>query len=59
MKEIESGNPAASYVIWKVEGAGPGGELIVPARMPLNNAPLTAGTIQNMRDWIADGAPGC
>jgi len=27
--------------------------------MPLNNAPLTAGTIQNMRDWIADGAPGC
>ena len=59
MKEIESGNPAASYVIWKVEGAGPGGELIVPVRMPLNNAPLTAGTIQNMRDWIADGAPGC
>lgn len=59
LKEIESGNPAASYVIWKVEGEGPAGEPIVPGRMPLNNPPLTADTIQNMRDWIADGVPGC
>lgn len=56
---IESGNPAASYVIWKVEGAGPNGEAIVGARMPLSNPPLTAETIQNIRDWIADGTPGC
>ena len=59
LKEIESGNPAASYVIWKVEGVGPAGEPIVGGRMPLNNPPLTADTIQNMRDWIADGVLGC
>jgi hypothetical protein len=59
LKEIESGNPAASYVIWKVVGSGPAGEPIVPGRMPLNNPPLTADTIQNMRDWIADGVLGC
>jgi len=56
---IDSGNPAGSYVIWKVEGAGPNGEAIVGAQMPLSSAPLTAETIRNMRDWIADGTPGC
>ncbi|MCH8221618.1 MAG: hypothetical protein IIA76_09840, partial [Proteobacteria bacterium] len=56
---IEAGDPADSYVIWKVEGAGPNGEAIVGAQMPLSNPPLTAETIQNMRDWIADGTPGC
>jgi len=56
---IESGNPEGSYVIWKVEDAGPNGEAIVGAQMPLSNPPLTAETIQNMRDWIADGTPGC
>ena len=56
---IEAGDPAGSYVIWKVEGAGPNGEAIVGAQMPLSNPPLTAETIQNMRDWIADGTPGC
>ncbi len=56
---IESGNPTGSYVIWKVEGAGPNGETIVGAQMPLSNPPLTAQTIQNIRDWIADGTPGC
>ncbi len=56
---IESANPPGSYVIWKVEGAGPNGEAIVGARMPLFNPPLTAEAIQNMRDWIADGTPGC
>ncbi|MFZ2651031.1 MAG: hypothetical protein WA210_13095 [Burkholderiaceae bacterium] len=59
LKEIESGNAAASYVIWKVQGAGPGGEAIVPGRMPLGNPPLAEDTIRNMRDWIADGTPGC
>jgi len=56
---INSGNPAASYVIWKVEGAGPNGEAIVGSQMPLSNPSLTAETIQNMRDWIADDTPGC
>ena len=59
MLVIESGNPAGSYVIWKVEGAGPNGEAIVGARMPLSNPPLTAEAIRNMWDWIADGTPGC
>ncbi len=55
LMEIAPGDPEASYVIWKVEGrAG-----IVGGQMPLNNSPLTAETIQNMRDWIADGVPGC
>ena len=61
LTEIASGDPAGSYVIWKVEGAGPNGEPLATgtARMPLNNPPLTADTIQNIRDWIADGVPGC
>lgn len=59
LNEITRGNPATSYVIWKVEGQGPNGEAIVPVRMPASNPPLTADTIQNMKDWIADGAPGC
>jgi hypothetical protein len=55
LMEIERGNPEMSYVIWKVEGrAG-----IVGGRMPLGFAALPAATIQNMRDWIADGVPGC
>lgn len=61
LMEIVRGDPGASYVIWKVEGQGPNGEAIPAgtARMPLNNPALSAGTIQNMRDWIADGALGC
>ena len=59
LMEVDSGRPDQSYVIWKVEGAGPNGEPIVAALMPLNNPPLSAEAIQNMRDWIADGTPGC
>jgi hypothetical protein len=59
LNEITSGNPATSYVIWKVQGAGPNGELIVLDQMPLGGTALPAATIQNMRDWIADGVPGC
>ena len=61
LNEITRSNPATSYVIWKVEGQGPNGEAIAAgtARMPLSNPPLTVDTIQNMKDWIADGAPGC
>jgi len=59
LMEIDSGRPDQSYVIWKVQGAGPNGEAIVAAPMPLNNPPLTAEAIQNMRDWISDGTPGC
>jgi hypothetical protein len=61
LKEITSGNPDTSYVIWKVQGAGPNGEPIAAGtgQMPLGGTPLTAATIKNMRDWIADGVPGC
>lgn len=59
LSEIASGNPGASYVIWKVEGLGPNGEAIIGGRMPLGNPALTPDTIQNIKDWIADGVPGC
>lgn len=59
MLVVDSGNPDGSYVIWKLEGAGPNGEPIVGARMPLSNPPLTAEAMQNMRDWISDDTPGC
>jgi hypothetical protein len=57
--EIEPFNPDRSYVIWKVEGQGPNGEAIEGVRMPASNPALSPETIQNIRDWIGDGAPGC
>lgn len=60
MMEIKSGFPDESYLIWKVSGAGPNGEPIVFEQMPAGGNPaLSADTIQNIRDWIADGTPGC
>lgn len=62
LKEIESGNPDASYMIWKIQGAGPRGSTLDPiigGQMPLNLTPLTQSTIQNVRDWVADGTLGC
>jgi len=62
MKEIATGNPDASYMIWKVQGAGPRGAGLDPisgGQMPLGMTPLSAATIQNMRDWVADGLTGC
>ena len=59
LREIDRGNPATSYLIWKLNGAGPAGEPISGGRMPLSNPPLPAATIQNVSDWIADGAVGC
>lgn len=59
LQEIDSGNPGGSYVIWKIEGQGPAGQSIVGGRMPLGGDPLPAESIQNFRDWIGDGTPGC
>jgi hypothetical protein len=59
LSEITRGDPATSYVIWKLEGQGPNGEAIGGVRMPASNPALSPATIQNIRDWIADGAPGC
>ena len=55
LKEIERGNPDASYMYWKITG-NPG---IIGVQMPAQNPPLAAATIQNIHDWIADGVPGC
>lgn len=59
MLEVKSGDPAGSYLVWKVEGQGPGGEAIVGSQMPLSNPPLSTDTIKNLKDWISDGTPGC
>ena len=59
LMEIASTNTAASYLVWKIEGAGPSNEPIQGVRMPASNPALTAETIQNIRDWVADGVPGC
>ena len=59
LQEIDSANPAGSYLVWKLDGAGPNGEAIVGAQMPLSNPALSADTIQNIKDWIGDGSPGC
>ena len=50
---IASGDPGASYLVMKVEGAAG----IVGAQMPLGGVPLSAAQIGLLRDWIADGAP--
>jgi len=59
MMEIESGNPDASYMIWKLEGGGPDGETILGEQMPMSQPALPPATIQNIRDWISDGTIGC
>jgi len=51
IKRVEPGNPAASYLIQKLEGsAGTGGQ------MPLNFAPMPQSDIDVVRQWIIDGA---
>ena len=59
LMEIDSGNPECSHLIWKLEGQGPNGEGIVGGLMPLGGSALPTATIQNIKDWISDGTPGC
>ena len=60
LKVIDRSKPDASYVVWKIQGAGPAAaDTIIGARMPAGNPALTAAEIKNVRDWIGDGAPGC
>lgn len=49
---IAQGDPDASYLVRKVEGAAG----ISGQRMPLGGAPLDAGTIDQIRSWVLDGA---
>jgi hypothetical protein len=59
MKEIEAFDADKSYVYWKISGHGPAGEPIQGVQMPAQNPPLDPTAIQNIKDWINDGVPGC
>jgi hypothetical protein len=53
LMRVLPGNPDASYIVRKLEGASG----IVGGRMPLGGPYLTQAQINNVRDWIANGAP--
>jgi hypothetical protein len=52
-QRINPGNPDASYLLLKIEGA-PG---IEGGQMPLGETPLSQDTIAAIRQWITNGAP--
>ncbi len=55
MNLVESGDPAASYLVHKLRGtAGSVGG--VSTRMPLGAAPLDEATLEAVETWIANGA---
>lgn len=53
LMRVNPGNPDASYIIRKLEGASG----IVGGRMPLGGPYLSQTQINTVRDWIANGAP--
>lgn len=53
LMRVNPGKPDESYIIRKLEGASG----IVGSRMPLGGPYLTQEQINNVRDWIANGAP--
>lgn len=53
LMRVNPGNPDASYLIRKLEGASG----IVGGRMPLGGPYLSQTQINTVRDWIANGAP--
>ncbi len=53
LMRVNPGNPDASYIIRKLEGASG----IVGGRMPLGGPYLSQAQINTVRDWIANGAP--
>lgn len=53
LMRVKPGNPDASYIIRKLEGASG----IVGSRMPLGGPYLSQEQINRVRDWIANGAP--
>ena len=59
LKLIEPGSSATSYMAWKINGQGPGGEDIVDKRMPASGPPyLDQVDIGRITAWIDAGAPG-
>lgn len=53
LMRVNPGNPEQSYIIKKLEGA----EDIVGGRMPLGGPYLSDAQINQVRTWIANGAP--
>jgi hypothetical protein len=53
LQRVNPGNPDASYMVLKIEGA-PG---IEGGQMPLGETPLPQATIDAIRQWITNGAP--
>lgn len=51
-KRVQPGSPDESYIVLKLEGDSRAGN-----PMPLGQAPLNAALIQQVRDWITNGAP--
>ena len=63
LHEVEPTSPDLSYVIWKLQGAGPNGEELglingLPSvQMPATGIPLDQALIDVVVQWISDGAP--
>ncbi len=57
LREIDPGNPAASYILWKLRGQGPAGQVIQGVRMPAFGAALDPALIAVVEQWISAGAP--
>ena len=53
-KRVTPGQPDASYLVFKLDGAGP---CYTGSRMPRGAAALSAAQRALIRDWIAAGAP--
>jgi hypothetical protein len=51
LSRVAAGDPDNSYLVQKVEGTAATGQ-----RMPLGGAALSQATIDDIRQWIADGA---
>ena len=51
LSRVEPGDPDNSYLVQKIEGTAAQG-----SRMPLGGGPLDQATIDDIRQWISDGA---
>jgi hypothetical protein len=56
MFEVVPARPDTSYLIWKLEGAGPNGEPILGDRMPRGGARIPEADLELFRSWISEGA---
>ena len=51
LSRVAAGDPDNSYLVQKLEGTA-----AVGGQMPLGGSPLDPATIEDIRQWIADGA---